>query len=445
MTTTSSDATPLERPLDRRRFLQAALAVGAGAAFSPFASLAQRSAVGAAAGKEIGAGYGPLRPTVDQTTGRALISLPRGFEYLTFGWAGDVMSDGLRTPNAHDGMGAFRVGDRVHLVRNHERGLGSSFAPGRLSYDAAAGGGTTTLVFDPDAGRMLESWASLAGTATNCAGGVTPQGTWLTCEETTAVSTTGARHGYVFEVPATGVASPVPLRAMGRFKREATATDPATGIVYMTEDEGASALYRYVPNDVFDLAAGGVVQAMKVDAAKRLTKSWSTGTWADIVDWVTIADPDPAPGAPTVRQQAFAAGAAEIARGEGAWFGNGVVYVISTNGGPIGAGQVFALDPAAQTFTAVFVSADRSVLEAPDNVCVSPRGGIVLCEDGSGTEYVHGLTPSGEIFPFARNDLNDSEWAGATFEPKNGNWLFVNLQTPGITFAITGPWKQGAL
>ena len=346
MTATSSDPTPLSRPLDRRRFLQAALAVGAGATLSPFGSLAQRVAAGA--GVDEGAGYGPLRPTIDHTTGRALISLPRGFEYLTFGWAGHVMSDGIRTPDAHDGMGAFRVGDRVHLVRNHEKGNGSSFAPSAFSYDAAAGGGTTTLVFDPGAGRLVESYASLAGTSTNCAGGVTPHGTWLTCEETFGVSTTGTRHGYVFEVPASGVASPVPLRSMGRFKREATATDPVTGIVYMTEDEGASALYRYVPRDVFDLGADGVVQAMKVDPSKRLTKTWTTGASADVVEWVTIPDPDPAPGAPTVRAQAFARGAAEIARGEGAWFGNGVVYVVSTNGGPAGLGQVFALDTAAR-------------------------------------------------------------------------------------------------
>ena len=92
--------------------------------------------------------------------------------------------------------------------------------------------------------------------------------------------------------------------------------------------------------------------------------------------------------------------------------------------------------------------------QRPDNVCVSPRGGLVLCEDGSGREYLHGLTPDGEIFRFAENnvvlppeyqdpkgysgDFTGSEWAGATFDPKNGNWLFVNLQSPGITFAITG-------
>jgi hypothetical protein len=94
-------------------------------------------------------------------------------------------------------------------------------------------------------------------------------------------------------------------------------------------------------------------------------------------------------------------------------------------------------------------------------MCVSPRGGLVLCEDGSGMEFVHGLTTGGEIFRFAANnadlrggtggknvapnDYRGSEWAGAVFEPKNGSWLFVNLQSPGITLAITGPWQQGAL
>ena len=445
---TAPAAEPLASPLDRRRFLQAALAVGAGAALGPWSSLAQRVAGASTLRSDAaGGGYGPLRPAIDHTTGRQLISLPRGFEYLTFGWTGDVMSDGIKTPGSHDGMGAFRIGDRVHLVRNHERGGGASFGPAAITYDAMTGGGTTTLVFDPDAGQLVESYASLAGTVTNCAGGVTPHGTWLTCEESYSITAAGKRHGYVFEVPASGTAAPTPVHAMGRFKREATATDAATGIVYMTEDEGESALYRYVPADPANLASGGKVQAMKLEDGKGLTKTWVTGDRAAVVSWVDIANVDPNPllGEPTVRSQAFGLGAAKISRGEGAWYGNGLVYVISTNGGAKGIGQVFALDPVAQTFTAVYVSTDERVLAAPDNVCVSPRGGIVLCEDGSGIEYVHGLTLDGDVFPFLRNDHNDSEWAGATFEPKNGNWLFVNLQSPGITFAITGPWRQGAL
>jgi uncharacterized protein len=105
----------------------------------------------------------------------------------------------------------------------------------------------------------------------------------------------------------------------------------------------------------------------------------------------------------------------------------------------------------------LFQSPSAAVLNAPDNITVSPRGGLVLCEDGSGEEFVHGLTVTGEIFPFAKNtvvlngerngitgNFTGSEFAGACYSP-NGEWLFVNLQGPGITFAITGPWDNGAL
>ena len=450
--------------LDRRSFLKGTLALGAGAAVGPFGALGRRLA-GAAPGGIPGpggepAGYGPLGPVQDHTTGLELLLLPRGFEYLSFGWTRDPMGDGVPTPGSHDGMAAFRIGDRVHLVRNHERGAGTPFGPSGLTYDSGASGGTSTLVFDPDAGALVDSWASLSGTIRNCAGGPTPAGTWLTCEETTDI-VAGTRHGYVFEVPADGVGDPVPLRAMGRFSHEATATDPGTGHVYLTEDSGSSALYRFRPTDPDRLSAGGVLEAM-VLAGTTDTKPWATGTTDTVAAWVTVDVPDWGPGQPTTWQQVQPKGAARISRGEGAWYGNGVVYVVSTNGGPVSQGQVFALDPVAGTFTAVYASTDANVLNAPDNICVSPRGGLVVCEDGSGLEFLHGLTPDGEIFKFAQNnavlppelatakgysrtDFSDSEWAGATFEPKNGNWLFVNLQSPGITFAITGPWRQGVL
>jgi hypothetical protein len=167
------------------------------------------------------------------------------------------------------------------------------------------------------------------------------------------------------------------------------------------------------------------------------------------------------PATDTVRYEAQGKGAAVFGRLEGAWYGNDRIYVITTNGGPAGQGQVFELDPATDELRVLFASPSSDVLNAPDNMCVSPRGGLVLCEDGGGTEYVHGLTVEGELFRFASNDVdlrdgtagkdvapNDyrgSEWAGAVFEPKNGSWLFLNIQSPGITLAITGPWRQGAL
>jgi secreted PhoX family phosphatase len=442
--------------IGRRSMLRGAAV--AGAASLPFTSLATRAASAAPNAPEFSsaAGYGPIRPATDQSTGLQLISLPKGFEYISYGWTNDVMSDGTVTPNAHDGMGAFRLGDMVHIVRNHERNPSVAFT--EPAYNPVGGGGTSTLVFDPEAGQFTQSWASLGGTVRNCAGGVTPWGTWLTCEETFS-DAGGMRHGYVFEVPPTGKGDPTPYRAMGRFNHEAAAIDPVTGIVYETEDRGDASMYRFVPNTPGTLANGGRLQALVIGAAKHDTRRDGSGTSYGTVRWVDIDQPDPATD--TVRYEAQGKGAAIFSRLEGAWFGNDRIYVITTDGGPAAQGQVFELDPATDELRVLFASPSTEVLNAPDNMCVSPRGGLVLCEDGGGTEYVHGLSVEGDIFRFASNDVdlrdgtagkavapNDyrgSEWAGAVFEPSNGRWLFLNIQSPGITLAITGPWRQGAL
>jgi secreted PhoX family phosphatase len=438
----------------QRRSVLRGAAVAAAVAV-PFQALTARTAAARPAKFDFDAGYGPLSPVKDQATGLELLQLPRGFEYISYGWTNDPMDDGVPTPGAHDGMAAFRHGDRVHLVRNHERGAGAAFtAP---AYNAEAGGGTSTLVFDPDAGRWLESYGSLGGTIRNCAGGPTPWGTWLTCEETFS-TVAGKRHGYIFEVPSEGKGNPAPFTAMGRFNHEAIAVDPATGHIYETEDRGDACLYRFVPTVPGDLARGGRLEALRIGTAAYDTRRDGERSYGT-VSWVPIEDVDPA--GDTVRREAQSEGAAVFGRLEGAWYGNERVYVVSTDGGPAGQGQVFELDPATDEFRVLFASPSAEVLNAPDNICVSPRGGLVLCEDGSGTEYVHGLTTEGEIFRFAANnadlrggtagksvaasDYTGSEWAGSVFEPKNGNWLFVNIQSPGITLAITGPWRQGSL
>ena len=221
-------------------------------------------------------------------------------------------------------------------------------------YDAAAGGGTTTLVFDPDRGRLVEDYASLSGTIRNCAGGVTPSGTWLTCEETTDVIAE-TRHGYVFEVPAEGGASAVASKAMGRFSHEATATDPATGIVYETEDSGKIPRCTDTYRTTRPISPPAVVLEAMVLASTANTRPWTTGM-SSAASWVTVDQPDPGPGEPSTSSQALAKGTARIVRGEGAWYGNGVIYVISTSGGPAGEGQVFSYDPTTATFTCVYSS-----------------------------------------------------------------------------------------
>ncbi|MEV5764922.1 alkaline phosphatase PhoX [Micromonospora sp. NPDC052213] len=457
---------PIDPGLARRGLLKRGLATAAVlAALGPLEALSARTAGAAPMSKRPSSpDYGPLHPTRDHTTGLELLALPKGFEYISYGWTGDLMSDGVATPGSHDGMAAFRRPDgKIALVRNHERGsyTGAFTTP---AYNPAAGGGTSNLVFDPDQGKFLESWGSLSGTIRNCAGGPTPWGTWLTCEETTEIAPDGTRHGYVFEVPYDRKGDPRPIKAMGRFSHEAVAVDPRTGIVYLTEDATPSGFYRYLPNKAGELSAGGELQMLVVQTPDGSSYStYADGTGVEYrTSWVTVPNPDYAPGETRPAVQGAALGAAVFKRLEGAWYGNDRVYIVSTSGGPKGQGQVFEYDPQAETMRVLFASPDASVLNNPDNICVSPRGGIVLCEDGSEGEYLHGLTTDGEIFPFALNqvvipaggipgksvapgDYAGSEWAGSTFDPKNGNWMFVNAQSPGITFAITGPWRNGSL
>ena len=142
---------------------------------------------------------------------------------------------------------------------------------------------------------------------------------------------------------------------------------------------------------------------------------------------------------------------------EGCCAGEGFIYFTATSGGNAGSGQIWQYVPDRNRggeLVLVFESPGPEVLKQPDNICMSPRGGLVVCEDGAGVDFVRGISPAGEVFPFVRNDLNDYEWAGACFSP-HGRTMFVNIQgalwvgdgtePKGMTFAIWGPWENGAL
>ncbi|HEY9283228.1 MAG TPA: alkaline phosphatase PhoX [Pyrinomonadaceae bacterium] len=457
---------------DRRTFLRGAAAAAAGGALvmQGFAL----NDIGAAQPGDEGAGYGQPRPAKSRNTGETLLALPEGFEYTVIGRTGARMSDGRPTPARHDGMAAFRVGRELRLVRNHEvnnRVGAAGAAIGAAHYDATAGGGTTTLVIDPRTRELVRDFVSLGGTLMNCAGGPTPWGSWISCEETTVGATRfrvqdgserggfARPHGYCFEVAAAadGAAAPSPIKAMGRFVHEAIAVDPKTGVVYETEDTGTAGFYRFVPARKGVLAGGGRLQMLAVKDRPRYDAraGQRVGEVLPVV-WVEIENPD-APEAETdqlaVYKQGVARGGATFTRLEGCWHGRGRVYFTSTNGGDKRLGQVWEYEPrgeAAGRLRLLYESPAAEALQAPDNLCVSPRqGGLVICEDGDEKlrQRVRGLSYDGRIFDFAENlipGFENREFAGATFSP-DGDTLFFNVQTPGVTFAVWGPWKKGAL
>jgi uncharacterized protein len=260
-----------------------------------------------------------------------------------------------------------------------------------------------------------------------------------------------------------GFTASTPLKSLGRFVHEAVVVEPSTNIVYLTEDAGGtSGFYRHVPRLRFAPLAGGTLQMAKVVGTPNanLGAGYPVGTQFEI-EWVDIDTPDPdlAAGAPTVFQQGAAKGGASFRRLEGSWWSGTetAVYFNSTDGGAAAAGQVWAWSRRRRTdhLTLIYESPSTSVLLKPDNITVSPGGGILLCEDTDRARqtFLRGVTGDGQLYDFAANirpgtipgsttPASWDEFAGATFK---GGWLFVNIQTPGVTFAITGPWESGPL
>lgn len=418
-----------------------------------------------------------------------LLDLPEGFTYQVVSRVGTTMSDGLKVPPAHDGMAAFDGDDgRVIIVCNHElppshtkySAFGHQFENLPVSirdkvYDAGGGrtpgaGGTTTSIYNPATGETERQFLSLGGTELNCAGGPTPWGSWLSCEECFTGPGTGLtnarlvtreqRHGFVFEVPAraNSLVRAEPIRPMGRFEHEACAVHVATGIVYMTEDRHHSLFYRYLPNVRGELGKGGQLQALVIKGAPSMaTHNWnSSGSIAQDepieVEWVDLDNVDPDEN--DLRLRGAAKGAATFARGEGLARAGDRFAFACTIGGPARLGQLWSYVPSPfegsdreaespGTLALIAEATETSILRNADNLTMAPWGDLVVCEDTASHCGLVGVRDDGSQYAIADNAYSDSELTGVCFAP-DGKTLFVNVQYPGTTLAISGPFERFA-
>ncbi|CAN5851119.1 DUF839 domain-containing protein [soil metagenome] len=402
-----------------------------------------------------------------------VIDLPRGFQYRIISPEGSPLSSGGVVPGDPDGMAAFpgpRKGMTL-LVRNHEQRAGDpNPVPQRNPYDTAGPGGTTGILVGSNR-KEVKDFVTSSGTINNCAGGATPWGTWITCEEDQTTN-----HGYAFEVDPSDPEndlSKTPIRGMGFFSHEAVDIDPSTGIAYLTEDdfrgdvlpdpndeviadltttEGGtgsrvSFLYRYIPNDTSQkpgaLQNGGRLQVLTLEQGNFNADLASQGQKFGVV-WRNVDAEQP-------HEDAEDLGATRFNRLEGAYFAGGAFWFDDTVGGEKRLGQIFRLFPSGgysatgDTLELFYEGSNSNNMESPDNIVVTPWGDLWFAEDeavdGDMMNRVVGITPGGDTYVFARNRKSDSEFAGPTFAP-DGKTFFVNMQGDGLTFAIWGPFAR---
>lgn len=387
-----------------------ALRVGAGAAggVALAGGLLGRALDAMAAPAVVGEGpYGPL-----QAPDANGIRLPKGFTSRVIARTGTDI--GPRPYNFHylpDGMGTYKTNDGGFIL------VSNSEAP--HIPDAGLEIGTGAIRFDKNF-KVVDAYPILKGTQINCAGGVTPWGTWLSCEE--------IDRGEVYECDPWGKKEQIVRPAMGCFKHEACAVDPVGKHVFLTEDVKDGCLYRFTPDSYPDLSKG------RLDVASVQ----EDGT----VNWITLPDPLYTGAVPTRKQVPEAT---TFRRGEGMWYDEGIVYFATTQDD-----RVYAYHCADNLLEVLYdgnALGEDAPLHDTDNVTVSPISGDLYVAEDPGEHQICIISTDGEAAAFAHlpgEEHANSELTGPVFDP-SGRRLYFSSQRAkpaGVIYEISGPFRR---